>query len=95
MTLFLSIYFSTAVVVIAAVFVLSLFEEKHRACRGVLLAVYIVAILGVLFATGCLEVRYGWNRLWLYSTVVAAVILVCVYLADRLGGKLRKKRFLK
>lgn len=89
MTLFLSIYFSAAVVVIAAVFMLSLFEEKHRACRGILLAVYIVTILGVLFATGCLEVQYGWNRL--YSTVVAAVILVCVYLADRLGGKLRKK----
>lgn len=89
MTLFLSVYFSLAVLVIAAVFVLSLLEEKHRACRGVLLAVYIVAILGVLFATGCLEVQYGWNRL--YSTVVAAVILVCMFLADRLGDKLRKK----
>lgn len=89
MTLFLSIYFSIAVLVIAAVFMLSLFEEKHRACRGILLAVYIAAILGVLFATGCLEVQYGWNRL--YSTVVAAVILACMYLADRLGDRLRNK----
>lgn len=89
MTLFLSIYFGAAVVVAAAVFVLSLLEEKYRYCRGVLLAVYIAAILGVLFATGCLEVQYGWNRL--YSTVAAAGVLLCIYLADVLGGKCRKK----
>ena len=50
---------------------------------------YVLAILGVLFATGALE-AFGWNRL--YSTLVALAVLGGIYAADTLGKRARERK---
>lgn len=88
MTTFLCIYIGLAVLSVLLTFVLSYFEGKAKACKTVLLILFIVTLVGVLFATGALEAKYGWNRL--YSTLIAAAVLVGLYLADTLGKRVRK-----
>lgn len=88
MTSFLYIYIGLSLLSVLLTFVLSCFESAKPQCKSVLLGVFILTILGVLFATGVLEAKYGWNRL--YSTLIAAVILGVLYLADAFGKRMRK-----
>lgn len=85
MTAFLIGYIGIALLVMLLVFGLSYRESPQNKCKTVLLIIYIFSILGVLFATGVLEARFQWNRL--YSTLLAAAVLGGIYLADRLGAK--------
>ncbi len=85
MSVFLISYIGAAVLVMLLVFGLSYRESPQNKCKTVLLIVYILSILGVLSATGVLEARFQWNRL--YSTLLAAAVLGGIYLADRLGAK--------
>ncbi len=89
MAVFFGVYLSVAAVIVAAAFCLSYFGGEPNRFRGFLLALYILAVIGVLFATGVLEARYGWNRL--YSSIVAAALLLALYLADSLGTRLQKR----
>lgn len=88
MTAFLCVYIGLSVLAVLLTFVLSYFEGIAKACKTVLLILFIVTLVGVLFATGALEAKYGWNRL--HSTLVAAAVLVGLYLADTLGKRVRK-----
>lgn len=88
MTSFLCIYIGLSLSAVLLTFVLSYFEAAKPQCKAMLLGVFILTILGVLFATGVLEAKYGWNRL--YSTLLAAAILGVLYLADALGKRVRK-----
>ena len=90
MTAFLAGYIGVAVLGMLSVYGLSYSERPQNKCRVVLLIVYILSIVGVLFATGVLEVRFGWNRL--YSTLIAAGVLVGVYFADTLGKRAREHK---
>lgn len=45
--------------------------------------------MGLVFATGCLEAKYGFTRL--KSTAIAVLILLMIYLADTFGSKKAKK----
>ena len=89
MTAFLAGYIGVAVLVMLSIRI-SISERPQNKCRVVLLIVYILSIVGVLFATGVLEVRFGWNRL--YSTLIAAGVLVGVYFADTLGKRARERK---
>ena len=73
MTVFAVVYFGTALAVTAAVYFMSLNSEKKPALKTVLLIVYILALVGLVFATGCLEAKYGFTRL--KSTAKAAPCL--------------------
>ena len=61
MTVFAVVYFGTALAVTAAVYFMSLNSEKKPALKTVLLIVYILALVGLVFATGCLEAKYGFT----------------------------------
>lgn len=90
MTVFAVVYFGTALAVTAAVYFMSLNSEKKPALKTVLLLiVYILALVGLVFATGCLEAKYGFTRL--KSTAIAVLILLMIYLADTFGSKKAKK----
>mgnify|MGYP001349998265 CR=1 FL=1 len=88
MTVFAVVYFGTALAVTAAGYFMSLVEKKP-ALKTVLLIVYILALAGLVFATGCLEAKYGFTRL--KSTAIAVLILLMIYLADTFGSKKAKK----
>lgn len=88
MAAFLYVYIGLSVLAVLFTFVLSYFEPTKKSCKSVLLALFILTILGVLFATGVLEAKYEWNRL--YSTLLAAAVLGGLYLADALGKRVRK-----
>lgn len=88
MTVFAVVYFGTALAVTAAVYFMSLNSEKKPALKTVLLIVYILALAGLVFATGCLEAN-GFTRL--KSTAIAVLILLMIYLADTFGSKKAKK----
>ena len=88
MTVFAVVYFGTALAVTAAVYFMSLNSEKKPALKTVLLIVYILALAGLVFATG-LEAKYGFTRL--KSTAIAVLILLMIYLADTFGSKKAKK----
>ena len=90
MTRFFCIYIGAAVIAVVLAFTLSYRETPQNKCKPLLLALYIVTILGALFATGVLEAKYEMHRL--YSTLIAAAIFGALYGADVLGGKLRKKK---
>ena len=90
MTRFLCIYIGAAVIAVVLAFALSYRETPQNKCKALLLALYIVTILGALFATGVLEAKYEMHRL--YTTLIAAAIFGALYGADVLGGKLRKKK---
>ena len=83
MTVFAVVYFGTALAVTAAVYFMSLNAEKKPALKTVLLIVYILALVGLVFATGCLEAKYGFTRL--KSTAIAVLILLMIYLAVSFG----------
>ena len=89
MTVFAVVYFGTALAVTAAVYFMSLNKKKKPALKTVLLIVYILALVGLVFATGCLEAKYGFTRL--KSTAIAVLILLMIYLADTFGSKKAKK----
>ncbi len=89
MTAFLCIYIGLSVLSVLLTFVLSYFESAKKQCKTVLLILFVVTLLGVLFATGALEAKYGWNRL--YSTLIAAAVLGGLYLADTLGKRVQKQ----
>ena len=76
MTVFAVVYFGTALAVTAAVYFMSLNSEKKPALKTVLLIVYILALVGLVFATGCLEAKYGFTRL--KSTAIAVLILLMI-----------------
>lgn len=90
MTQFFCIYLGAATIAILLAFALSYREAPQNKCKPLLLALYIVAILGVLFATGVLEAKYAFHRLW--STLIAAAILGLLYGADALGESVRKQK---
>lgn len=90
MTQFFCIYLGAALAAVLLAFGLSYLETPQNKCKALLLALYIVTILGVLFATGVLEAKYGFHRLW--STLIAAAVLGLLYGADTLGGKIRKQK---
>lgn len=90
MTRFLCFYIGAAVMAVVLAFALSYRETPHNKCKALLLALYIVTIIGALFATGVLEAKYEMHRL--YSTLIAAAVFGALYGADALGGKLRKKK---
>jgi len=83
-------YLGGAAVAILLAFVLSYRETPQNKCKALLLVVYILTIVGVLFATGVLEAKYGWNRL--FSTLLAAAVFGALYLADTLGAKAKQKK---
>lgn len=85
MNTFFILYIIVAVAVVISVFVMSKYSEQKPRLKTVLLIVCILAIITLVFATGCLEVKYGWSRL--KSSIPAAVILLAIYGADVLGGK--------
>lgn len=85
MTAFLIGYIGAAVLVMLLVFGLSYRERPQNKCKTILLIVYVLSIFGILFATGVLEARFQWNRL--YSTLLAAGLLGGIYLADALGKR--------
>lgn len=87
MTSFLCIYIGLSALSVLLSFVLSYFESEKKACKTILLILFIITLVGVLFATGVLEAKYGWNRL--YSTLIAAAVLGGLYLADTLGKRMR------
>lgn len=87
---FLCVYIGLSVIAAGVTFALSYRETPHNKCKALLLAVYILTIVGVLFATGVLEAKYGWNRLC--STLIAAAVLGGLYLADTLGTKAKQKK---
>lgn len=89
MTVFAVVYFGTALAVTAAVYFMSLNSEKKPALKTVLLIVYILALAGLVFATGCLEAKYGFTRL--KSTAIAVLILLMIYLADTFGSKRQRR----
>lgn len=88
MTRFLCLYLGGALIATLSAFTLSYLETPQNKCKALLLALYILVIFGVLFATGVLEAKYGMQRL--YSTLIAAAVLGVLYLADTLGKKCRK-----
>ncbi|MEG1846232.1 MAG: hypothetical protein RR239_04955 [Oscillospiraceae bacterium] len=88
MTTFLIIYILLAAAAITVAFFLSINEQKHKAFKNITTVLYIITILGVLFATGCLETKYSMSRV--YSTAIAAAIVLMLYLADSVGGKIKK-----
>lgn len=88
MITFLCIYIGLSMLSVLLSFVLSYFETVKKQCKTVLLILFIVTLVGVLFATGVLEAKYGWNRL--YSTLIAAAVMGGLYLADTLGKRARK-----
>lgn len=90
MTRFLCMYIGAAAIAVLLAFALSYRETPQNKCKSLLLALYIVTILGVLFATGILEAKYEMHRL--YSTLIAAAVLGLLYGADTLGGKVRKQK---
>lgn len=85
---FLCIYISLSLLSVLLTFILSYFETVKKLCKSILLVVFIITIIGVLFATGVLEAKYGWSRL--YSTLIAAAVMGGLYLADSLGKRVRK-----
>ncbi len=87
---FFCIYLGGAAVAILLAFVLSYREAPQNKCKALLLVVYILTIVGVLFATGVLEAKYGWNRLC--STLLAAAVFGALYLADTFGTKAKQKK---
>ena len=89
MALFLTGYLVVGVLWRMAVYGLSNREAPDNRCRVALLVLYVLAILGVLFATGALE-AFGWNRL--YSTLVALAVLGGIYAADTLGKRARERK---
>ena len=90
MTQFFCIYLGTSLIAVVLAFALSYRETPQNKCKALLLALYIVTIIGALFATGVLEAKYEMHRL--YSTLIAAAVFGALYGADALGGKLRKKK---
>ena len=56
---------------------------------GTALAVTAAVYFMSLFATRCLEAKYGFTRL--KSTAIAVLILLMIYLADTFGSKKAKK----
>lgn len=90
MTFFIIGYAVAAVLTAVLVFCFSYHEKKHPKFRTVLLIVYILALLAVVFATGCLEVKYGASRL--VSTLIAVSAVLLVYAADTVGTKLGNKK---
>ena len=90
LTQFFCIYLGVSLIAVLLAFVLSYRETPQNKCKAFLLALYIVTIVGVLFATGVLEAKYEMHRL--YSTLIAAAVFGALYGADALGGKLRKKK---
>lgn len=90
MTRFLWFYIGAAAIAVVLAFALSYRESPQNKCKALLLALYIVTIIGVLFATGVLEAKYEMHRL--YSTLIAAAMLGALYGADALGAKLRKQK---
>ena len=92
MTVFAVVYFGTALAVTAAVYFMSLNSEKKPALKTVLLIVYILALVGLVFATGCLEAKYGFTRL--KSTAIAVLILhdlSCRHIRQQKGKEERMK----
>lgn len=90
MTRFLCLYLGGALIAALSAFALSYRETPQNKCKALLLALYILVIFGVLFATGVLEAKYGMQRL--YSTLIAAAVFGLLYGADVLGGKMKKKK---
>lgn len=90
MTRFLCLYLGGALIAALSAFALSYRETPQNKCKALLLALYILVIFGVLFATGVLEAKYGMQRL--YSTLIAAAVLGALYLADTFGGKMKKNK---
>lgn len=90
MTRFLCLYLGGALIAVLSAFTLSYRETPQNKCKALLLALYILVIFGVLFATGVLEAKYGMQRL--YSTLIAAAVLGALYLADTFGGKMKKNK---
>lgn len=88
MTAFLISYIVIAVAVVAGVFVMAKYSEKNPKLKTILLIVCILSIIALVFATGCLEVKYGWSRL--RSSIPPAIILLAMYGADVLGSKIAK-----
>ena len=86
MTAFFISYIIIAIAVVIGVFIMSKYSEQKPRLKTVLLIVCILAIIALVFATGCLEVKYGWSRL--RSSIPAALILLAIYAADVLGGKM-------
>lgn len=90
MQLFLIVYSIIAVFVISAVFALSLNESKAPSLKTVLTVIYFLAIIGVFFGMIVLEGKYEMSRLM--SSGIAAAVIGLMYLADTLGGKIRKNK---
>lgn len=90
MPLFMFFYLVIAAIMIVAVFILSYKEKKNEKTKAALTAIFIIAIIGVVFCMGALEVRYGYSKL--VSSIIAAAIIGLMYLADMLGGKLADKK---
>lgn len=90
MAAFFSIYLGLAALLITASFFLAYFGAQKNQFKSILLVLYILAIFGVFFASGVLEVKYQWNRL--YSTGVAVALLGALYLADNGGTRLGKNK---
>lgn len=88
MAKFLFLYLGGALIAALLAFAFSYREAQNHIFKSLLLALYIIVILGVLFLTGVLEVKYGMHRL--YSTLIAASVLLVLYLGDTLGKRLRK-----
>lgn len=89
MTRFLCLYLGGALIAALSAFALSYRETPQNKCKALLLALYILVIFGVLFATGVLEAKYGMQRL--YSTLIAIGVLGLLYFTDTLGKKCKKQ----
>lgn len=90
MPLFLACYIAISVAVVITVFFLSYNEKKSSKIKTVLTVIYILTIVGIVFAMGCLEARYGFSKL--VSSCIAAAVIGSMYLADTLGTKFANKK---
>lgn len=87
--IFTGSYALVSLVFAVLVFFLSKSEGKKPIYKTLLTVIYIIALMGIVFALTVFENYLGFNKI--ISTVIAAVSLGVIYLADVLGGKLKNK----
>lgn len=89
MNIFLIIY--TAIIIIFSVLELLLSKsiEKNPICKTISMINVILCIAFIVVSMGILEKRF--NLGMLKSSVIGAISLFLIYLADTLGTKISKK----
>lgn len=66
--------------------VCSYFRNRSRFCRIAVSVIYVLTLMGILFAMSMLEGKYGMKVL--HSTVLAALVLAMVCLGEYAGKRL-------